>query len=79
MASKKIRELYHYIILSIVLTLGVFLAYFLTTFMPFMDWVQFGNLFYKILSWICLSLIYFLIIFIILIPLDLLLHKIYRI
>lgn len=75
--SKKLRELYHYLILSLFLTIDVFVGYYLSTLIPFMDWIS-GNLFFKIVGWTGLFLLYFVITLIFFIPSDKFLHYIFK-
>ena len=78
--SKKLRELYHYLILSfLVIPTGIFLAYFLSLLTPFMDWIQTGNWFLKLISWISLWFWYSIIVGILFVISDLILHKLFKI
>lgn len=78
MTSKKLKEFYHYLILSLVITIGVFLAYFISTLTPLMNWINGSSAFLKVIAWILLFMLYFLIILILLIPLDKFLHYLFR-
>lgn len=78
--SKKLREFYHYLILSfIIIPLGIFIGYFLSLLTPFMDWIINGNWFLKSISWISLWFWYSIIVGILFVIFDLLLHRIFRI
>lgn len=77
--SKKLRELYHYLILAFVLTSSTFLTFYLTTLTPFMDLINGTSTFLKIISWISLFFIYFISELAFLFPTDWTLHKLFKI
>lgn len=76
---KKIyREAIHYVILALVLTISVFISYFLSTLTNLMDYVNSTNFLVNIVGWILLFILYFFIIGLTLTILDLILHTILK-
>lgn len=77
--SKILNEIYHYLILVfLIIPLGIFIGYFLSTLTPFMNWIN-GNIFLKIITYLILWFWYSIIVGILFVLSDIILHKILKI